>query len=69
MMSTDQTESSVTVSPEEFEQIERLLGRLLSNSDEREQRLILQIHKRVRRMQEAHQSQQSTLDYLKNLVS
>ena len=58
MMDTNQTESSVSVSPEEFEKIERLLGRLLSNSDEREQRLILQIHKRVKRMREAHMSEQ-----------
>lgn len=68
MMDTNQTESSVTISPEEFEKIELLLGRLLKKSDEREQRMILQIHKRVKRMNKAHQSQQSTLDYLKNLA-
>jgi len=59
----------VTVSQEEFVKIEHLLGRLLQDSDEREQSLILQIHQRVSRMKEAHSAEQDRLEYLRDLAS
>jgi len=68
-MTKQASKDHVTVSPEEFVKIEHLLGRLLQNSDEREQVLILQIHQRVSRMKDAYSAEQNTLDYLRDLAS
>lgn len=49
--------------------MEILLGKLLIGASEREQSLILHIHKRLKDIKEAQQSDETTLDYLQSLAS
>lgn len=61
--------ASLIITDEEFALIEALLGRLLKGADEREQRLILHIHKRLVRIRAASQSDLTALNRLKQLAS
>jgi len=59
---------SITLSVQEFFQMETLLGKLLGNADEREQDLILHIHKRLEHMRDTGLSDQATLDRLRQIA-
>ena len=61
-------EINLQITDYEFTQMEQLLGRLLSDADEREQGLILHIHERLVNIREASVSNQTTLYRLKRLA-
>jgi len=61
--------SSHFLTADEFARMETLLGNLLIGATDREQRLILQIHKRLKDIKETQQSDKTTLDYLQSLAS
>ena len=57
------------VTPQEFEDMEILLGRLLQDATARETQLLLHMHQRLLKIVTAQASQQSTRDRLISLAT
>lgn len=58
-----------SISPEEFDQFECLLGELLKEANGFEQENILLLHHRLKQIYEVQYSEIKTLEYLQSLAS